>query len=191
MESLSIGPPPAWSVTCAAGREEGSRPPFAFASCVEGTLRDNRSPTCLAPPGPGEPGRPAEPFALGLTSQRCPQVDQPDSPRMGGGGWGTHQRAEVQEAGRALPPEPRRRSQRAGETDSDLSRELSLRGQAATGQRSSGAAWEPPSATGAARGDSAWAPDSGDPRPSRSASGMRAAPVSAADGGGWRRPGRR
>ncbi|XP_035294366.1 ankyrin repeat domain-containing protein SOWAHB isoform X1 [Cricetulus griseus] len=102
---------------------------------------------------------------------------------MGGGGWGTPQRAEVKEAGRALPPEPGRRSQRAGETDSDLS--------AATGQLRSGAAWEPPSATGAARGDSARAPDPGDPRPSRSASEMRAELVSAADGGGWPRPGRR
>lgn len=69
----------------------------------------------------------------------------------------------MQEAGRALPPEPERRSQRAGETDSDLSRELWRRGLAATGQRRSGAAWEPPSATGAARGDSARAPAPGGP----------------------------
>lgn len=56
---------------------------------------------------------------------------------VGWQGWGRPQRAEGrEEAGRALPPEPgRRRRQGAGETDSDLSRELSLPGLAERGRR--------------------------------------------------------
>lgn len=75
-------------------------------------------------------------------------------------GPGRPQRAEGQEeAGRALPPEPGKRRRRgAGETDSDLSRELSLRGLAGRGPRRAGAVGEPPSPTRTACGGSARGP---------------------------------
>lgn len=111
---------------------------------------------------------------------------------------GRPQRAEGrEEAGPALPPTPGqagRRRQGAGETVSDLSRELSPPGLAASGPRRAGPAPQPPSPTRAACGDSAWGRgcgggfSPGDPRGPLARSGLRAAPASAADGDGGAAP---